>query len=220
MSTASGRFVFAGRKGTNHPVPHGITVLVGKSTEIHNGDVLVLDVGSTYSTGSTPVARPLLSGDTITTSNGLIGVALFDMLTSSTAKVQQPNYPVTVDVKARITPQLLSIPHALPSDPNTGYTEIYIASFDPTNLFWAYTQSNDVSNFYLLNRALGIGVSAASFPANYTIDDDTAAANSPLVCEYVDTSDPQFNSANGGGRVQVSCRSQFYQRNTGGYFSS
>lgn len=220
MATASGRFVFAARKGTTHPVPHCITVLVGKSTTINAGDVLVLDVGSTVSTGSTPVARPLFSGDTITTSNGVIGVALFPMKTDSSANVTQPSLPVTVDIKAQITQQLLSIPHALPSDPNTGYTEISIASFDPTNLFWAYTQANDVENFYLLNRALGIGVSAASAPANYTVDDDAALANAPLVCEYVDTSDPQFNSANGGGRLMVSCRPTFYQRNTGGYFST
>lgn len=220
MSTASGRFVFAGRKGTAHPVPHGIEVLVGKSTTINVGDVLVLDNGTTFSNGNVGVARPLLSGDTITSSNGVIGVALFPMKTDSSANVTQPSLPVTVDIKAQITQQLLSIPHALPSDPVTGYTRIYIASFDPTNLFWAYTKANVLENFYLLDRALAINASAASAPANYTVDNTIALANSPLVCEYVDVNDPNFNSAAGGGRVQVSCRSSFYQRNTGGFFST
>ena len=215
----AGRFVWAWRKG-NQPTPHVISVLVGKSTQIHNGDVLVADVGSTWTTGSDPVARPLFSGDTITTSNGILGVALYDMLTTSSGAVTQPSSPVTVDTKGQITPQLLSIPHALPSDPVTLYTRIWIASFDPTNVFQAVTQTNDVANFYLLSRALGIGVSASSAPANYTVDDDAAAANAPLICEDIDTDDPQFNSANGGGRVFVSCRSQFYQRNTGGFFST
>lgn len=220
MSYSAGRFTFAQRKGTYLPVPHVIEVLIGKSTVINPGDVLLLDVGTTVSTGSVPVVRPLFSGDTITTSNGLIGVAPYAVTTNSSGNIITPTYPITVDNKGRITTQLPSIPNALPSDPVTGYTRLWIYSFDPTNVYAAVTQSSDVSNFYLLNRALGVNASASSAPANYTIDDDAAAANAPLVCEYINTDDPQFNSANGGGVVFVSCRSQFYQRNTGGFFST
>ena len=62
----SGRFNYAGRRGPAFPTPDMITVLVGKSTQIHAGDVLVATNNSTYSNGTVLVARPLLSGDTIT----------------------------------------------------------------------------------------------------------------------------------------------------------
>jgi hypothetical protein len=219
MSYSAGRFTWAGRKGTSLGTPHVIEVLVGKSTILNPGDVLVMDVGSTWTSG-VPVARPLLSGDTITTSNGIIGVAPYAMTTNSSGNVITNTYPITVDNKGRITTQLPSIPSALPSDPVTGYTRIWIQSFDPTNLFAAVTQTSDIANFYDLSRALGIVASAASAPANYTLDDDAGNSNAPVICEYVNTDDPQFNSANGGGVLFVAGRSQFYQRNTGGFFNT
>lgn len=208
-------FAFAWRKGTAFPTPLAIEVLVGKSTQIHAGDVLVLSVNSTY-TGTTtsqyPVARPLLSGDTISTSNGILGVALFDIQTNSSGNLITVTSPVTVDTRGKLD---TSLPYTndLPVDPVSGYIRIFCAAFDPQNVFWGLTDANEIANFYDLNRSAGITASSATFPANYTVDPDAGSANAPLVIEYVDSEFPQFNSANGGGRLGVSCKPTFYARN-------
>lgn len=216
----SGRFNYAGRKSTAFPTMDAITVLVGKSTQIHAGDVLVLTNGSTYSNGTQLVVRPLLSGDTITVSNGLAGVALYDFQTDSSANPTTVSSAVTVDIHGQVQYPLPSIGFAMQTDPVTGYTKTYIASADSSNLFQAQTQTSDVANYYLLNRRVGIAASAASFPANYTVDDDTAAANSPLIVTNVDASDPQFNSANGGGTVTVNVVPTFNAIENGTFFST
>jgi hypothetical protein len=216
----AGRFQFAWRKDGAFPVPLAIEVLVGKSTVINAGDVLVLSTSSSLTTNGMRVVRPLFSGDTITTSDGLIGVAPFDVTTDANANVTVSSYPITVDNRGRITQQLPSIASALPTDPETGYTRLFIWAFDPTNVYRAQTAANDVADFYLLNRSVGITASAASAPSTYLIDDDAAAANAPLVVEGVDSDNAQFNSANGGGQVFVSCKSTFYARNTNGAFAA
>jgi len=211
---------FAQRKGTAFPTPLVGEALIGKSTEIHNGDVLVLTVNATYTANNIPVVRPLFSGDTVTTSNGLFGVALFDVQTDSNANMTTVSSPVTVSAQGKVSYQLPSIGFALPYDPATGYVRIYVALFDPQNVFAIRTQASDTANFYLLNRSLGINASAASAPATYTADDDAAAANAPVVCEGIDTTDPLFNSAAGGGRIFISCKTSFYARNiSSGWFS-
>lgn len=215
----AGRFNFAARKGTAFPTPDCITVLVGKSTQIHAGDVLVATNNSTYSNGTVIVARPLFSGDTVTTSNGLYGVALYDMQTDSSANPTSVTSPVTVDARGAIVTQVPNIGYVSPVDPVTLYAKTYIASFDASNTFGAQTATNDVANYYLLNRRVGITASAASAPSTYLIDDDAAAANAPLIVNNVDASDPQFNSANGGGTVFVSCVPTFNSAQTGGFFS-
>lgn len=213
-------FQFAYRKGTPLPVPSAIEVLVGKSTQIHAGDVLVLTTNATYTgTGANqyPVARPLLSGDTITVSNGVIGVALFGIQTNASANLVSVTSAVTVDTRGKLD-TTLPYTNILPTDPVSGYIRIFCAAFDGDNVFAGLTDSNELANFYDVWRGAGITASAATFPANYTVDIDGAAANACLVVEGVDTEHPQFNSANGGGRLFVSCKPTFYQRNTNGYF--
>jgi len=213
-------FAYSGRKGPAFPTPDIIEVLVGKSTQLTNGDVLVYTNSATYTTGQNLVVRPLLSGDTITTSNGVVGVCPYAVGTDSSGNITSTTSPVTVDAKGRITPQLPSIPNALPSDPNTGYTRLWVFSFDQTNKFKAKTQTSDTANYYLLGRSVGVAASAATWPAVYTIDDDTAQANSPFIVEGVDTDDALYNSAAGGGAVFVTCKNTFYSRNTGGFFTN
>lgn len=203
--------------------PDVAEVLVGKSTRIYAGDVLVLDIGSTW-TGTTtsqrPVVRPLFSGDTVTTSNGIFGVALFDFATDSSGYPTSVTSLVTVDAKSQVRYALNSIGDGLPADPTSGYTRIYVATFAPINVFAALTAANDIASFYLNGRAVGITCSAASAPSTYLIDDDAAAANAPLTVVGVDTQHPQFQSANGGGRVFVIGRPTFYQYNTGTFHST
>jgi len=215
----SGRFNYAGRKSTAFPTMDAITVLVGKSTQIHAGDVLVLTNNATYSNGVNLVVRPLLSGDTVTVSNGIAGVALYDMQTDSSANPVNVTSPVTVDARGQIITQVPSIGFVSPSDPVTGYTKTYIASADSNNLFQAQTATSDVANYYLLNRRVGITASAATFPSNYFVDDDAAAANAPLIVTNVDASDPQFNSANGGGTVTINVVPTFNAIENGTFFS-
>lgn len=213
---------FAWRKG-GRSTPLCIEVLIGKSTQLHAGDVLVQTVNSTYTgTGVNmyPVVRPLLSGDTITTSNGILGVALFDIQTDANGKQTTVASPVTVDTRGKLD---TSMPYAndLASDPVSGYIRIFIGAFDPQNVWKGKTQTNDIASFYDVGRVMGIAASAATAPANYTLDDDAAAANAPVVCEGVDTEDPLFNSAGGGGAVFVSGLPTFYSRNiANGWFTT
>lgn len=203
--------------------PDVAEVLVGKSTLIYAGDVLVLDIGTTWTgTGASqvPVARPLFSGDTVAVTSGILGVALFDFCTDSAGKPTTVASQVTVDSKSKVQYAMQSIGDSLPSDSVTGYTRIYIATFAPTNVFAALTAANDIANYYLNGRAVGITCSAASAPSTYLVDDDAAAANAPLTVVGVDTLHPQFNSANGGGRVFVIGRPTFYQLYTGTFYNT
>lgn len=207
-------FQFAYRKGSV-ATPLGIEVLVGKSTQIHAGDILVLTVNSTYTgTGASqyPVARPYLSGDTITTSNGILAVALFDIQTDANGHLITVSSPVSVDTRGKLD---TTLPYTfdLPTDPVSGYIRIFCAAFDPVNVFAGLTDTNEVANFYDVGRSAGITASSASFPANYTIDPDVTSTSACLMVEGVDTEFPQFNSANGGGRLFVSCKPTFYSRN-------
>lgn len=213
-------FSYAGKKNSAFPTPDVILVLVGKSTQIANGDVLVPTNGSAYTTGNVLVARPLLSGDTVTTSNGLYGVAPYAVGTDSSGNITTTTSPVTVDAKGRINPQLQSIPAALPTDPITGFTPIWIFSFDQTNIFKAKTATNDPASYYLLGRSVGVTASAASWPAVYTVDDDAAQTSACLIVESIDADDPLYNSASGGGAVFVTCKNTFYAHNTNGNFTN
>lgn len=211
-------FLFA-KNLTGKMTPDVYEVLIGKSTEIHTGDVLVLSVNGTYTANNIAVARPLLSGDTITTSNGIIGYALFGVETDSSANVISVSSPVTVDSAAQAQYALPSIAHALPTDPDTGYRRIYIAAANENNVMQALTDTNEVADMYLLARAVGITASAASFPSNYTVNTNGAAANACLSVYALDTTHANYNSAGGGGRVLVRCKSTFNQMNTNAFFA-
>ncbi len=216
----SGRFSYAGRAATAFPTPDMVKVLVGKSTQIHDGDVLILTNNSTYSNGTTLVARPLLSGDTIVVTNGIVGVAPFDMQTNSSAAPINVTSPVTVDPRGQIQTQVPNLGFVSRTEPVTGYTEITVWAFSSQNRFFAQTQTSDVANYYLLNRNVGIAADQATFPSNYYVDDDAAAANAPLIVTDIAESDPQFNSANGGGSVTVVCKPTFYEGLTATFWTT
>lgn len=216
-------FSFAWRKG-GRSTPLCIEALIGKSTQIHAGDVLVYTVASTYTGAGAsqyPVVRPLLSGDSVTTSNGILGVAMFDVQTDANANIQSVASPVTVDTRGKLD---TTMPYSndLAKDPVSGYVRIFIMAWDPQNVFKGKTQTNDVANFYDVGRVAQIVASAASAPANYTINtNNPATANSPMVVEGVDSEDPQFNSANGGGALFVAPLYNFYARNiANGFFAT
>lgn len=207
-------FQFAWQKGRALPTPECQEVLIGKSTQIHAGDVLVLTSSATYTTAGGPaVVRPLFSGDTITTSNGIFGVALFDIQTDSSANLTTVSSPVTVDNRGKIETSML-IANILPRDPVSGYLKIWVAVFSPRNVFKGKSYSTDVLNYYAQNRSAAINASAASAPANYTVDITSTAANSPLYVEGVDQEDANFNSAAGGGVLFVSGLATFWQGQT------
>ncbi len=205
---------FAYQKTSSLPTPNCITVLVGKSTQIHAGDVLIRTEASALTTNATPVVRPLFSGDTITSSNGIIGVALFDIQTNSSAKLTTVSSSVTVDTRGKLDTSL-PLTNVLPADPVTGFIEIYIASFDAENVFRGNSATNDVVSFYTVGRKAGITASAASAPSNYTIDLYGSSTNAPFIVDGVDQESPQYNSANGGGEVFVRCLPAFDQNLTG-----
>lgn len=216
---------FAWRKSASMPSPLVGEGLVGKSTNIHAGDVLIETTASTYTgTGSNmyPVLRPLLSGDTVSSSNGYVGIALFDMQTDSNGKITSQASPVTVDTTGKLL--VRSIAQSLPIDPVSGWVRVYFALFDAQNVFAGLTSANELANFYDVGRSAGILASAATFPANYTVEvpqgSSFASTALGLICEGVDTEHPQFNSANGGGRVFVSCKPTFYQRGTGNLWTT
>lgn len=207
---------FAYRKSGVLPTPDTIEVLVGKSTTINVGDILLRTLSNTY-TGlgvlQYPVVRPLLSGDTITSSNGLIGVSPFSLTTDSGGKLTSWSSPVTADGRGKLEVNNMYT-NIFPVDPVSTYLRITIFSFGGDNVFAGLTATNDIANFYDQGRACGITASAAAFPANYTLNTSAAAANAPLIVEAVDSEHPQFNSANGGGRLFVSCLDAFYQQVT------
>lgn len=216
-------FQFAWRKG-GRATPLCIEALIGKSTQIHAGDVLVQTNNATYTGGGGSqnlVVRPYLSGDTISTSNGIVGVALFDVQTDANANLQAVASPVTVDTRGKIDTSMIYT-NDLAKDPVSGYIRIFIACFDAQNVFKAKTKANDPANFYDVGRFAGIVASAASAPANYTVDTTLGSGtNAPLIVEGVDSEDPQFNSANGGGALFVSCMPTFYARNiANGFFTT
>lgn len=215
-------FTIAQVRGSVMPVPNCIEVLIGKSTQIHAGDALLLTTNSTY-TGTTtsqfPVVRPLLSGDTITTSNGLIGVALFDVQTDSNGRLTTLSSPVTVDTRGKLEVNNAYL-NDLPVDPESGYLRLEIAAFDEHNVFRGLTDTNDVADFYTVGRSAGVTASAATAPANYTINVGAASANSPLIIDGVNTEYAQFNSANGGGMLFFHLNQSFNQNNTGNLWST
>lgn len=210
---------FAYRKGSVLPTPNCLEVLIGKSTQIHAGDILIRTENATYTTGATPVVRPLLSGDTVTSSNGIVGVALFDIQTNSSANLVSVSSAVTVDTRGQLNTSL-PITNVLPTDPVTGYVRIYVGAFDPENVWRGTSATNDVVSFYQVGRLAGITASAATFPSNYTIDLNATTANCPFIIDGVDTEAPQYNSANGGGVVFVRCLPAFDQQNTGNLWAT
>lgn len=212
-------FSFAMRRGTATGAPNFINVLLGKSTQIHAGDVLILTTHSTYSDGITAVARPLFSGDTITTSNGLIGVAPIDIQTDSSGKLTTVTSSVTVDTRGKLNVDQ-QYTNVFKSDPDTGYIVMPIFGFDAENIFRGTTDANDVVNYYIVGRSVGVTASAASAPSNYTINDDAGASNAPFVIDDVDTESPQYNSANGAGEVFFHCKDTFYQNDTGNLWTT
>lgn len=218
-------FQFAWRR-SGLPVPSVGEVLVGKSTTIRAGDVLIETNNSTYTgttTGQILVVRPLLSGDTITTSAGIKGVALFDIKTDSSAILTAMTSPVSVDTRGKVDTSMIYT-FDLPTDPDSGYIRIPIALFDTENVFAALTNANEIADFYALERAVGITASssAVATAGTHTIDVDAAAANCPLKVVGVDSEHPQFNSANGGGRLFVMGQPTFYTGpgGTGAYFTT
>jgi len=186
------------------------TALIGKSTQIHVGDILILTEASSLTTNATPVVRPLFSGDTITSSNGILGVALFDIQTNSSGNLVTVSSPVTVSTRGQLDTSL-PLTNVLPVDPVTGFVQIYYGTFDSDNVWRGNSATNDVVSFYQVGRKAGITASAASAPSNYTIDLNASSANCPFIIDGVDTESPQYNSANGGGEVWVRCLAAFNQ---------
>lgn len=218
-------FSFAWRR-SGLPVPSVGEALIGKSTTIYAGDVLILTNNSTY-TGTTTaqilVVRPLLSGDTIATTAGILGVALFDISTDSSAKLQDVTSPVSVDTRGKVDTSIIYT-NDLPTDPDSGYLRIPVALFDEENVFGALTASNNIADYYAMLRNVGITASSAAVgtAGTHTLNLAAASANSPLKVVGVDSEHEQFNSANGGGRLFVMGLSTFYvgPGGTAGYFTT
>jgi hypothetical protein len=204
---------FAYQKTSGSPIPVVSTALIGKSTQIHVGDILIRTEASALTTSATPVVRPLFSGDTITSSNGILGVALFDIQTNSSGVLTTVSSPVSVSTRGQLDTSL-PLTNVLPTDPVTGFVQIYFATFDLENVFRGYSATNDVVSFYQVGRKAGISASAASAPSNYTIDLNASASNCPFIIDGVDTEDAQYNSANGGADVYVRCLAAFNQTAT------
>ena len=199
------------------PVPDCGVALIGKSTQIHAGDILIRTNAIALNgsgTSGPAVVRPLFSGDTITTSNGIFGVALFDVQTDSNGNITTVSSPVTVDNRGKLDVWNMLL-NVLPPDSASGFMQLYVGLFNDKNVWAALTGTNIVANFYLAGRQMGITASAASAPSNYVVNDTAADANAPLICDSVDTEYPQYNSANGGGQVFVVARQTFNQQNTG-----
>lgn len=206
-------FQFAWRR-SGLPVPSVGEAMIGKSTTIRNGDVLILTNNSTYTgttTGQILVVRPLFSGDTVATTFGLLGVSLLDIATDSNGKLTSIASPVSVDSRGKVDTSVIYT-NDLPTDPESGYLRIPVALFDDENVFAALTASNNIADYYAMLRNVGITVTGNDFdPAPvHTINLAAAAANSPLKVVGVDSEHEQFNSANGGGRLFVMGLSTFY----------
>lgn len=213
---AVGGFTFSYRKSSGESTPLCGLALVGKSTTIRANCVLV---ETNPGGGAAVCCRQLNSNDTISTSNGILGVSMFDITTDANGKVIASSSPVSVDTRGKLD-TTLPITNVLPTDPQSGYIQIPVMLFDPQNVFAALTATNELANFYDVNRSMGITASAATDPIGYTIEINPTSTAAALMCEGVDTEHPQFNSANGGGRLFVSCKPTFFSRNiTGGWFS-
>lgn len=210
-------FQFSKRLGSGSTIPNMVEALIGKSTQIHAGDVLIKTNASAYNNvgpSGPAVIRPLLSGDTVTTSNGIFGVAMYDIQTDSNGRITTLSQPVTVDTRGKLDTYNMEL-NIFPLDPASGYSLIDIIAFDEQNCFLALSKSQEIVNYYDQGRAIGIFCSAASAPSNYQVTNTNAAANAPLICQGVNVDDPLFNSsASGtGAGMYVVCARTFDQGN-------
>lgn len=205
----------------NTPVPACSWALIGKSTQISVGDVLVLTNASGKNgvgPGGPPVLRPLLSGDTVTTSNGIVGVGFVGIQTDSNGNIQSFTSPVTVDTRGKLDTNNMML-NDLPIDQASGFVMVPYMSFDYDDVFYAITATNVVANMYLRGRVISINA-PASVPGSYTVSAPAAGTNAPLLCDAVDVDNAQYNSANGGGRIMVYCNPSFYQNATGNLWTT
>jgi hypothetical protein len=162
----------------NPGTPEMVRVIVGKSTTIKEGDVLVYtNVNTRTQLSNLPlVVRPLASGDTMNTSLGVAGVALFDITTDSAGKITQNTYPVTVSGNA-VRSSAYPTVGQVHSDVTTGYPVIAIARWSPENRFKCKVASDDTLSEVNLNIDYGFTCSSASDGSTYTINtDDTTTA--------------------------------------------
>ena len=151
-------------------LPDMVEVLVGKSTTIRKGDLLLLCSHARY-TASANVVRPVVSSDVMAAgTRDYAGVAPFDIFTDSSGNPIQTPAPVTLS-----GPQ---VAYAWPSmaeiirDAVTGYLRVPIYRWSTQNRFKIKAQSDDTINFADLHSKFWIIASAATPPANYNLSDD------------------------------------------------
>lgn len=199
-------------------VPYVMRALIGKSTKVSSGDVLVRTTAAAYTSGP-PVIRPLLSGDTVTASNGLLGVSLFEVETDANANIIKLTPPSTIDSGALPHLTVPSMAHIFfVKDTNSGYFYIPIAIFTVGTIFRANMQSDDAAAPTLIGKAVGVAASAASPPVIHTINDDALDANAPFIVTSVPSDEEGYNQL--GGKVYISIRDGFASYETGGVFTT
>lgn len=208
-------FSFVKNKVNNSNIPEVGVALIGKSTTIHAGDVLIRTTASARNGvgGSGPaVIRPLFSGDTVTSSNGLFGVSMCDLSTDANGNLTTVPSIVSVDTRGKL--DLYNMwANILPLDPASNFLQIPVILFTPDNVFQANAKNTEIVSFYDLGRPIGIFCSNSGSPSSYQVTATNAAANAPLVCDSVNTEDPLYNSsASGiGATMNVFCAQAFFQ---------
>lgn len=158
-------------------------VMVGKSTVINNGDLLIFTTNSTY-TASEKVVRPALSGDTLTVGTlDIAGVAMTNITTNASAVRIDQTPPVTTR-NAAVTSGFSGMGEFYNvEDPATGYTGITVYEWCSHNRFLIKPQSDDAFDFSNVNAKYGINCSAASAPATYTLNEDETGNTANCVVE-------------------------------------
>jgi hypothetical protein len=166
-------------------------VLVGKSTWIRAGDLLVFTTVADR-TASARVVRPHYSGedDTIDNSIGVAGVALYEIRTDSNAKLISPG-PGSGAVTLSGVQVLYDVPTVeyAQYDTTSGYVKAVVARWCSSNLFRMPFQTGDTFANTLLGTKLGIVSSTTLTLADptavtYAVDIDETSNNILVIRDW------------------------------------
>lgn len=213
---------------------------VEASQTIYAGDwVVLVKEAANY---NTPRVKKLTQTEitanfTETTAKGVLGIAMYDITTSSDGTVTALS-PSTVDSGSRATYALASVGSGLPKATLTegsdagdkGKTMLGVIIANDWTEFWirAATNSGSDASPTLANAtvtqsyegaASGIQVSSADFYADLSESVVASDAGALFVVTRVNSADPNFNTASTACRIMVRVIPAMQQYNNGGLWT-
>lgn len=195
---------------------------------LRGGDLVALTIASALTASSIAVVRMLLAADKTahykesTPVAGILGLAEYDCATDGNGVLNGNVPPAGVTPGASITYNFPSMGQGTPVDSATNRSRIQIYEANLQNVFVGALTTEGAAN---ANHALdglggGLILTTSGGVTTYTLDDDPAAADTCIVFVKPDESDPNYNVANGGGRMFFQFLPAFCQSLTGIQYSS